>query len=231
VKRLLTRAILLGRRASGESNQILTLFTEARGVIVAIARGILRSKKRFAGGLQTFSVYEVTIEERAGSDLAAVGEATLVEANAGAVADLGRLDRATHVLRIVRALLPRNQPEPALFDDLVRTLRAVSMGESGSDDVARFELRALSGAGLEPALDRCAVCGKPVPEGRSARFDPDRGGVVCRTDGGGPMGLSAGALRLLASEGAAGTTDRDSAAARAALDAFLERQTGSSLAK
>jgi hypothetical protein len=69
------------------------------------------------------------------------------------------------------------------------------------------------------------VCGKPVPEGRPARFDPSRGGVVCRADGGGSVALSVAALRLLAADGPVESTDRDAANAIAALDAFLERQT------
>jgi DNA repair protein RecO (recombination protein O) len=221
VKRLRTRALLLGRVDTGESSQVVTLFTEARGVVAAIARGARRSKRRFAGGLQTFAIYDVALSERAGADLAGLDEAVLVATNAGIVEALDRLERATRVITIVRALLPRHEPEPMLFADVVATLAAIARGEAGDAELARWQLRALAAAGLEPALDRCAACGKPVPAGRSARFDARRGGVVCREDGGGPILLAAGVLSALGVHDGAFTA-KDAREARAALDAFLE---------
>ncbi len=75
----------------------------------------------------------------------------------------------------------------------------------------------------------CGVCGKPVPPGKAARFDPARGGVVCRSDGGGPLTLSGRALAglLALAEGRdVELAERDAQAAADALGALTEWHLG-----
>jgi DNA repair protein RecO (recombination protein O) len=56
--------------------------------------------------------------------------------------------------------------------------------------VAGFGLRLLEVLGWGLHLTSCVSCSKSCPEGRSAWIHPERGGIICRSCGGGPIRLS-----------------------------------------
>ena len=57
---LRTQAIILRRTNYGESDRILTLLTP-EGKFSVLARGARKEKSRLAGGIELFSVSDVTI--------------------------------------------------------------------------------------------------------------------------------------------------------------------------
>jgi len=193
-----TRALTLRSVPYGESDKILTLFTRERGKLGAIARAALRSRKRFGGALEPFALLDVALVPRAGAELVRLDRAEVVRPNAGIATDLVRMGQAATALELARELLPPEQAEPALFDALAAFLATLDAAGATTEGLIAFELVALEHAGLAPRFDQCGVCGKPLPPGKAARFDPRRGGIVCRADGGGPVTLSGRAVEALA---------------------------------
>jgi DNA repair protein RecO (recombination protein O) len=193
-----TRAFLLRSVDYGESDRVLTLLTEHRGRIAAIARGARRSQKRFGGALEPFALLEVALARGRG-ELWRLTEATLVEAHPGLSRDLARIGAAAFVLELVRELAPEDQPEPGLFRSIEEVLGLLASAEGTAVAALAFgaALRVLALAGIAVSVTACTACGKPVPAGRKVLFDPRRGGVVCSACGGGPIALSAVALALL----------------------------------
>lgn len=226
---LSTPALLLRTLPYRESDKILTLFTRERGKLGAIALGARRSLKRFGGALEPFALLQVELALRAGSDLARLERAEVARPNAAIGKDLVRMGQAATALELARELLPPEQPELALFDALARFLETLDVEGASLEGLVAFELVALEHAGLAPRLTACGVCGKPLPAGKAARFDPRRGGVVCRADGGGPVTLSGAtvaALSALAQGRAARLPARDATAAAEALRALTEWNLG-----
>lgn len=56
-----TKAIILRRIDYGEADKILNLLTPDHGKVSAIAKGVRRGKSKLAGGLELFSVCDVTL--------------------------------------------------------------------------------------------------------------------------------------------------------------------------
>jgi DNA repair protein RecO (recombination protein O) len=227
-----TPAFTLRSIPYGESDKILTLFTRDRGKVGAIARAAQRSRKRFGGALEPFALVTVALVARPGADLMRLERADVLRTNAGIAADLPRMGQAATALELTRELLPPDQPEPALFDALAAFLATLDAegasiegprrgpGPPPIEGLVAFELTALAHAGLAPRFDQCGVCGKPLPPGKPARFDPRRGGIVCRADGGGPITLSARAIEALASLAAGVPARLPSAEAKGAAEAL-----------
>lgn len=228
-----TRAFLLRSVDYGESDRIVTLLTELRGRISAIARGARRSRQRFGGALEPFALLEVSLSRGRG-DLLRLHEATLLEAHAGLGASLDRVGAAAFVLELVRELAPEDQPEPGLFRATGEALdRLATATETAVGALAiAAALRVLELAGLAPSTDRCNACGTPRPSGRRVLFDPRRGGIVCTPCGGGPITLSAASAALLddlaraplAEIGQSAPDERLIAELDRALEAFLEQR-------
>jgi DNA repair protein RecO (recombination protein O) len=60
MKQLETEAIILKRLNFGEADRILTVLTPQNGKISLIAKGVRKSKSKLAGGLELFSITEIS---------------------------------------------------------------------------------------------------------------------------------------------------------------------------
>jgi DNA repair protein RecO (recombination protein O) len=181
-------AVVLKTIDFGETDKIVHLFVRSAGRVGAIARGARRSRKRFAGALQTGHLVRARYVIGR-SDLARLESAVIVQTYDGLLS-LDRGLRAGEAIALVRRVLEPLHPEPELFDAFVAYLAAESGGESAAP-LAAFLLRALVLHGVGPDLSACGKCQKRPPEGRPACFDAERGTLVCRACGGAGLVLSA----------------------------------------
>lgn len=173
---LATEAMVLGGVDYGDADRIVTLLTVARGKVSAFAAGARKSKRRFAGVLQPFTVIDARLLERRG-DLFFLASASIVDAHAGLRDDLGRIGHAGHAAELCRELTRDREPHPELYEGLRRYLAALARSPARPEDLLAFELSALGDTGVAPRLDACAICGGEV-EG-VAPFDPGHGGFLC----------------------------------------------------
>lgn len=185
-------ALLLGRVAYGEADYVVTLLTEARGKVSALARGARRSKRRFAGSLEPMHTLSVSLEERPSGDLFALRDATLLVVRRHLVTDLDALEGAGRALNWCRRAAPSRQPDAGLWH-AVSTLLDRLDGARGRD--ATRQVLAEEGLGLLGAFgwaydfERCVRCGRVAPEGKAAQIDHQRGGLICRACGGAEITL------------------------------------------
>lgn len=194
-----TRAVLLRRISYGESDLVVSLFTEALGRVSALARGARKSTKRFGGSLEPFHTLRVRVEERPSADLSMLVEASLEVPRARLTESLERMDAAGHALGWVRRTSPPSTPEPAVWRELASLLDDLEAGASPPRRaLAEHGLRLLGAYGWGLDLAQCVRCGKPCTPGRAAMLDIERGGLVCRACGGAPLTLSGAARARIA---------------------------------
>ncbi len=60
MNRFRTRGIVLARTNYGEADRILTFITPDRGKVKAIAKGVRKTKSKLAGGIELFSVSDIS---------------------------------------------------------------------------------------------------------------------------------------------------------------------------
>jgi len=202
------KALLLSRVAYGEADLIVHLFTDLHGKISAMARGARRSKKRFNGALEPMHTLTVEMNEKPRGEFFTLKDATIFSPRTALTSDLDALTSAGHALSWVRRAAPQNTPEPQLWQAIHRTLDGLgqlSPHHSPDQVLGAFGLRLLEVLGWGMNLLSCVSCGKACPEDRAAWVHPERGGLMCRSCGGGPFQLSgkdrASLLRALADDG------------------------------
>src|SRR5688572_7441173 len=61
-----TLALVLRRTPYGESDLVVTLFTQTLGQVAALARAARKSQRRFGGNLEPLHTVAVTLDEAAG---------------------------------------------------------------------------------------------------------------------------------------------------------------------
>lgn len=204
--RVRTMAYVLSRVPYGESDLIVHLFTEALGKISALARGARRSQKRFGGSLEPIHTLQVEVTDKPSSDLCTLHEAHLSRARTAIIGNLECLEAAGKALVWLRRSAPGHTPEPKPFLALTEFLDELDQGKidtTPQGHVAAFGLRLLEGLGFGLCLDRCISCAKACPEEAASLLSPEKGGLICRACGGGPIRLDAASRRALsdASEG------------------------------
>lgn len=204
-----TRAFVLRSVDYRESDRILTLLTEQLGKVDAIAKGARSSRRRFAGALEPFALLEVTLGPGRGRDrLMVVSEASVLVDNRGLATDLGKVGAAAYLTELARETTPQEEPDPRTFEALAVGLRLLaSDGALVRPLLIASQLRILALAGFAVSTGACNVCGKGLPGGRKAYFDPRRGGVICTSCGGGPILFEAPVADALAALGSSTQAD------------------------
>ncbi|MEZ4297306.1 MAG: DNA repair protein RecO [Polyangiaceae bacterium] len=230
--RVATDALLLRKVAYGEADAVVTLFTEARGVVPAIARAARKSSKRF-GALEPLHLLRVTFEDKPGAELCLLTEAQLAAPRMGVLGSLASIEVASVALSWVRRASPQRVAEPALWRDVNELLDALDAGpspEAAKAQLASMGLRLLQGAGWGLQLDWCVRCGRECAPEATACIDGAQGGLVCRACGGARLVLRPARRRALraALEGDTATlADEDAACAIELVTATLEAHAAS----
>jgi DNA repair protein RecO (recombination protein O) len=187
------QALLLRRVEYGESDLVLTLFTDTLGRVSALARGARKSNKRFGGALEPMHTLQVRFDERPGAELVSLREASLQRPRLGVISDLKRLECAGRALAWVRKAAPPRTPEPEAWTALQAFLDGLDAPDGASSPagmLAECGLRLLTAFGWGIDFSRCVRCGKSAPSGRGATVDPARGGLICQSCGGARRRLS-----------------------------------------
>ena len=117
-----TQAIVLRRTNYGEADRILSLLTP-EGKISVMAKGVRKEKSKLAGGIELFSVSDVTIHEGRG-ELGILTSARLVEHYDALVQDIELIERAGVMLREVNQRAEQVD-SPEFFGLLHQALRAM----------------------------------------------------------------------------------------------------------
>ncbi len=209
---------MLIRRRHGESNAVVTLFTQARGRHLGLVRG--GGGRRHAGTFQLGNLlaarWRARLEEQLGSYVC-----ELVESVAAHVLDdPGRLEALAACMELLDTVLPERHAYPELYA-ATRALVTNLMAPSYASDVVRWELGLLMTLGFGLDLTACAATGQ-LDE--LAYVSPRTGRAVSRDAG---RALSGRLLELpafLTSPRKAGDIDAPDIAAGLVLTGhFLER--------
>lgn len=169
-----TRAIVLRRTNYGEADRILQLLTP-EGKIAVMARGVRRERSKMAGGIELFSVSDVTLHRGRG-DLAILTSAKLVEHFDALVADIDLIERAGVMMKEVGRYAEQID-SPEFFDLLRQALRAMQ-AHAAEEGRWRELLRAwwslnLARAGGEDVNLRFDVNGTRLREEMRYAWDSD----------------------------------------------------------
>jgi DNA repair protein RecO (recombination protein O) len=182
-----TEAVVLRSIRLGEADRVLHLYTEDRGRVGAVAKGVRRVKSRFGGRLEPLSRVKLVMHEGR-SDLCTITAADTVHAHASLREGRAGIERATDACEAVLRLFDSAEPNRPAYNLLCHEL-ALLDADAGLATRAQglvFRMKLLLAAGFVPELAGCAACGEREHIGA---FSAAAGGVVC-------PGCEAGSFQL-----------------------------------
>ena len=175
-----------------EADRILHLYTEDRGRVGAIAKGVRKTRSRFGGRLEPLSHVELVLHDGRG-ELQTVTGASLVRSHAGIRDDSRRSAIGLVGAEAVLRLFPEQERNERVFGALTRFLDLLEESDEGParrelDPLGlAFQLKLLWLAGYLPHVGSCAECGA---DENIVGYSPRAGGAVCVTCASGSLNLS-----------------------------------------
>src|SRR6266851_3034165 len=146
-----TRAVVIGRRAFGESDRLVDFYTREYGKVRGIARSARRPRSRFGSALELFTLGEMVFFDSGRGELVQVDHFDIVRSFVGVWEHIERLGQG---------------------------LQAMETAARPARVAVCFGLRAVDLLGHRPRIDRCMSCGRLHPFADPA-LDVTAGGLVC----------------------------------------------------
>jgi len=172
-----TEAVVLRSIRLGEADRVLHLYTEDRGRIGAVAKGVRRIKSRFGGRLEPLSRVKLVLHEGR-SDLCTITAADTVHAHATLRERRESIERATDACDAVLKLFDAAEPNRPAYNLLCHELALLDSDAQLATfaQALAFRMKLLLAAGFVPELAVCAACGEREHLGA---FSAAAGGIVC----------------------------------------------------
>jgi len=178
-----TSAIVLRRINYGDNDLILSLITPDRGRQSAIAKSAKKSRKRFAGILEPFSVLDVVLTfGRGKKGLPILKEAVLSHPFQSIAADVLKAAYASYWAELVDSWLEDASADTAMYRLLGNALNYLDTDKMPAADLSvLFQIRFISSAGYAPDLMSCSGCGKGLDDMVPNRvsFSIRKGSLIC----------------------------------------------------
>ncbi len=149
------KVIVLRTTAYGESDLVLQTLNPRGAKFSLFAKGALKSKKRFAGGVLEPSHYIQVVYKRPShtNGLALLQEAALLEGFVNIRQSYDKLELAFHFLQLISRLCQEGvEDAPDLFDILGNSLRALQDSSHLELLKLHFDMKLLAIQGVLPPL-------------------------------------------------------------------------------
>jgi DNA repair protein RecO len=175
------KGIILSRTDFGEADRILTLLTPDHGKLRLMAKGVRRIKSKLAGGIELFSVSDVTFI-RGRSDMGTLISARLNKHFGTIVKDIERTMLGYELIKQLNKTT-EDEPEPEYFELLQQAFEA--LGDATIDvRLIRFwfDVQLLRLSGLAPNL-QTDVEGSALNAAGEYNFDFDHMAFTTATVG------------------------------------------------
>ena len=172
MRRYVTQGIVLSRTDYGEADRILTFLTAERGKIKALAKGVRKSKSKLAGGIELFSVSDLTLILGRG-EINTLISSRLARHYGNIVKDLERTKAAYEMMRAVNRAT-EDGPERTYFELLDKALAALDDQKIPlALNILWLKMQLLKLAGHTPNL-RTDIEGKKLEELKKYNLDIDK---------------------------------------------------------
>lgn len=172
-----TRAVTIGVTEYGDSDKIVTFYSENYGKITGIAKGAKRSKKRFVNKLEFFSLLNLTLSSSRKSTLLRIDRAEMIEPFQALCEDYPKYAAAMLLIELIRVLTRENDSDEDLFQLLAWGLDRIVKQNEITETVVLFHLKLLHITGFLPQFSRCVSCNRETTS--ESVFIPSADGILC----------------------------------------------------
>lgn len=167
-----TKGIILARTDFEEADRIITFLTPDHGKVSAIAKGVRKSKSKLAGGIELFSVSDLSFIKGRG-EIDTLISSRLIKHYGNIVKDLARTNTGYEIIRTLHKAT-EDAPEADYFSLLEQAFESLDNQELDPRVIKLwFDMRLLKLAGHAPDLQN-DISGAKLASSKSYVFHLDQ---------------------------------------------------------
>ena len=154
-----TESLILKSYALAEADKIIVCLTRSQGIVRAVAKGAKRLKSRFGGGLEPFSVVDLTFYQKEERELVSIREIELKKSFFEKASNPLFLQKFSYLTDILIGFVPPHEPNEKLYRMVKICLETAAENPEKLDIVVfYFEIWLLRLAGYLPSWNKCDRC-------------------------------------------------------------------------
>lgn len=182
-----TDAVILNTIDYGDSDRIVTFYTDEFGKLSGIAKGAKRSRKRFVGNLDPLCHVKFMFFNNPKKDLLRLDDAVLLEGFNSIRSDIDRLAVGSYFIELLNEMSAEAHRNSKVFGLLLHYLKILNSADFLIDGLKKeillraFEVKLLAFLGYMPNLDCCVTCRESYAVSDRIFFSSTIGGIVCKS--------------------------------------------------
>lgn len=181
MKQLQTTGIILSRTDYGEADRIVTMLTPDQGKLRLMARGVRKINSKLAGGIELFSVSQVSYIKGRG-EIGTLISTRLITHYGKIIQNIDRVQLGYAIIKMLNKTT-EDQPEAEYFKLLQRGFEALDDATISTELISLwFQAQLLSQAGHLPNL-LTNTGGKELEQDNSYEFDIDAVAFAIKPEG------------------------------------------------
>jgi DNA repair protein RecO len=143
-----------------------------------VAKNSRKSRIRFAGHLESFSLVDLTLRNRHKDELVWIDDSQVIEGFLGLRNSIEQIALAALFCDISRIFLQESNPDPRVFDFLALALNSLNTGLPEMTFLTLDGLRLLGLLGYQIQMTKCPGCGKELTPGGEIIFSFELSSVI-----------------------------------------------------
>jgi DNA repair protein RecO (recombination protein O) len=166
-----TEGLILKSYSLAEADKIIVLLTQNQGLVRGVAKGAKRLKSRFGGGLEPFSIVDITYFQKEERELVSIRQIELVKSFFEVAGDPLFLQKFAYLAELLANFAPPHDPNERLYRMATICLETAAENPKNLNAVALyFELWVLRLGGYLPDWSRCEECKREIPLNETANL-------------------------------------------------------------
>ena len=154
-----TEGIILKTYGLSEADKIVLFLTEKQGLVRGVAKGAKRLKSRFGGGLEPFTIVQVSYFQKEDRELVSISQLELVKSYFEIVSEPQILQNFSYLVELIIEFAPPHDPNEKLYRMVKVCLEnAANSPEFLNVITLYFEFWLLRLCGYLPNWDICDIC-------------------------------------------------------------------------
>ena len=173
-------AIVLRRYPYRETSVIINCLTDRFGKIRGLIKGLrVLPNNRYRSAMEPMTINRIVFYDTRASQIHLISQCELTHPLSELPRDLDTMRVAALCLELTDAVVPAEEPQPAIYALLKETLERLA-GQPTQREALRihFIVRLLRLAGFQPQLDECTACSREVHG--AGYWSARQGGLLCR---------------------------------------------------
>jgi DNA repair protein RecO (recombination protein O) len=181
MNQLTTTAIILTRTDYGEADRIITLLTPDYGKLRLMAKGVRRIKSKLAGGVELFSVSNITYIKGRG-EIGTLVSTRLLKHYGNIVQDIERVQLGYELIKLLNKIT-EDETDASYFSLLETAFESLDDNRIDTSLIrAWFSAQLLAEGGFSPNLSTMSN-GQKLDASKKYSFNYDESGFVESTSG------------------------------------------------